>query len=79
MTVPFVRPGSGVRFDALVLFTKSSDAETHRLTGAEVYGWAVTHTDARRGSSADHVARLQTHESAEIADDVRNAEHHGPR
>ena len=70
---------SSIRFDLLALFAKPVDAETHRLTGSQVYGWAMTHTDSRRSARADHVARLQTHEAAEIADDVRDAKHHGPR
>src|SRR5512147_1351747 len=63
----------------LLLFPKSGDAEAHGLAGLQIDRVRLlSHAHAGRRAGRDYVARLQAHEMAEIRDQLRHIEDHGP-
>src|SRR5450631_20397 len=62
---------------SLVLFSQSFDSEPHLIAGLQIVRRFLSHAYTGRSSCRNDVARLQTHEAAEIADEMRYAEDHG--
>src|SRR5512133_3774417 len=67
------------RMDFLRLLAEPGNAQAHHVARLQVNrGWLAAHAHARRGPGADQVARVQRHEPADVADQLRDAEDHGP-
>src|SRR3546814_1333971 len=64
--------------DVLALLAEAGDAERHGVARLQVARRLLPHADARRRAGGDDVAALQAHEAADVADQVGDAEHHGP-
>ena len=62
--------------DRLLLLAEAGDAEADGLAGFQEFRRLHAGADARRRAGGDHVARLERHEAADIADQVGDAEDH---
>src|SRR5690606_29841766 len=70
-----LRPGDG----ALLLFAEAFHAEPDDAARLEVRRRLLAHADAGRRAGGNDVARLQAHELAQVAHEVRHAEDHRAR
>jgi hypothetical protein len=63
----------------LPLVTELFDAQRHQVTGFEEYGLGLdAQAHPRRRAGGDEVTRVECHELAQVADDLRHREDHGP-
>src|SRR6188768_2827653 len=60
----------------LPLFSESRDAEPDDAAGAQIYRRLHAVADSGRRAGRDDVAGVQAHELAQVAHEVRHAEHH---
>src|SRR3954451_22824508 len=63
----------------LALLPEAGDAQTHGLTWLQVKRWLLTEADSGRRAGRDHVAGLQAHELADVADQMSYPEDHRSR
>ena len=61
----------------VALLAKSLDRQGELIAFLEEYSRVPRHADPRRRAGGDHVARLERHEAADIAHEMRHAEDHG--
>src|SRR5580658_2841744 len=80
VSVPRVRAAiacdlrSRVGDEARILLAEAFDRDPHAVAGAQEFRRLETHRDAARRAGRDHVARIERHELADIADDVLDPE-----
>src|SRR5687767_5859599 len=65
-----------VGFHDLALLAELVDAEAHDVTRTQIDRRLLSEPHARGRAGGNHIARMQAHHGAEIADDGRNAENH---
>src|ERR1700678_18105 len=70
--------GSGGRDEALPRPAQAVDLQSHLVTRAQVGVVGQTERDPGRGAGVDQVARLEHHVLAQVPDEVRDPEDHGP-
>src|ERR1035437_1759716 len=63
-------------YGRLCLCAQAFNTQVHGLSGAQVNRWLLPQPDTRWGAGGDDVAGLQTHESAQIADQERHTVDH---
>src|SRR6478609_7103910 len=67
------------RIYLLRLLAQPGDAQAHGIARLqENRRGLAAHAHARRRAGADQVPGVQRHEAADVADQLRDAEHHGP-
>src|ERR1041384_2874278 len=64
---------------ALTLLAQALDAQAHRLAGDEVARRLLSQADAGWRAGGGDGARLQAHEAAQVAHELRDLEHHRAR
>src|SRR3546814_18391569 len=68
---------TSIRHHVLALLAEAGDAEGHDVARFQVDRRLLAHADAGRRAGGDDVAGPQAQEAADVADQVRHAEHHG--